>query len=234
MVRHGKTAPASPRLGGALSREVERRLAPPQCVPDGARSAVRQHRQDVPLRVPEGVPVVPRAGEALRRDRAPLRASCRLEDVKEREAHCLLELGVAVELDVGAVPEVVQVGAAPTGDRPSPCVAPRRAPPRPRPSTPGATVCSTTRRRGTSPPSSAHPARDPPQPSPARCPAGSRSRCRYPAGRRSRDPCPPPCRACCRGSSARARPAQHGRRTPPRRVATRVRLWRADHPCARC
>ena len=33
-----------------------------------------------------------------------------LEDVEEGEAHRLLDLGVAVDLDVGAVPEVVQIG----------------------------------------------------------------------------------------------------------------------------
>jgi len=40
----------------------------------------------------------------------PPSAGLRLEDVEEREAHRLLDLGIAVDLDVSAIPEVVQIG----------------------------------------------------------------------------------------------------------------------------
>ena len=55
--------------------------------------------------------VVARAGQALGRDRALLGAGARLQGVEEREADRLLQLGVALELDVGALPEVVEVRA---------------------------------------------------------------------------------------------------------------------------
>ena len=55
--------------------------------------------------------VVARPGQALGGDRALLAAGARLEDVEQREAHGLLQLGVAVDLDVGALPEVVEIGA---------------------------------------------------------------------------------------------------------------------------
>ena len=56
-------------------------------------------------------PVVAGAGQALGRDRAPLAPGAGLQGVKEREAHRLLELGVAFELHVGALPEVVEIFA---------------------------------------------------------------------------------------------------------------------------
>ena len=111
-------------LSGALAGEVERRVAPAQGVSGRLRSRVGEHRQDEALGVPERVPVVAGAGQALGRDRAPLGARTGLERVEEREAHGLLQLGVAVELDVGAVPELVEVGALP-GDEPVPAGVPR-------------------------------------------------------------------------------------------------------------
>src|SRR5205823_3135134 len=63
------------------------------------------------LGVPEGMPVIPRPRQALRGDRALLRARAGLKRVEEREAKRLLQLEVAVELDVGAIPEVIEVGA---------------------------------------------------------------------------------------------------------------------------
>ena len=69
-----------------------------------SRRGVGQHRQHERLGVPERVPVVARAGQALGRDRAPLGPRARLQRVEEREAHGLLELLVAVDLDVGARP----------------------------------------------------------------------------------------------------------------------------------
>jgi hypothetical protein len=55
------------------------------------------------------VAVVARAGQALGGDRPPLGARPGLEDVEEAEAHGLLDLRVAVELDIGAGPELVEV-----------------------------------------------------------------------------------------------------------------------------
>ena len=56
------------------------------------------------------MPVVAGPGQALRRDRPVLGPRPGLQDVEQAEAHRLLDLGVTVHLDVGAVPELVQVG----------------------------------------------------------------------------------------------------------------------------
>ena len=59
----------------ALPREVERRVPPAQRVARGLRRGVREHGQDEALGVPERVPVVAGAGQALRRrSRAARRA----------------------------------------------------------------------------------------------------------------------------------------------------------------
>ena len=55
--------------------------------------------------------VVAAAGEPLGGDRPPLGAGSGLHDLEEREAHRLLKLGIAVDLDVGAVPDVVEIRA---------------------------------------------------------------------------------------------------------------------------
>ena len=94
-------------------------MAPAQRVGDGARPAVREHRQHERLGVPERVAVVAGAGQALGRDRPLLAARAGLERVEQREADRLLELGVALELDVGRVPEVVEVRAL-LGEQPVP------------------------------------------------------------------------------------------------------------------
>ena len=76
------------------------------------------------------MPVVAGPGQALGGDRAPLGAGARLEHVEEREANRLLQLGVPLDLDVGAIPEVIEVGAL-LGERarPSRGAAPRPARP---------------------------------------------------------------------------------------------------------
>ena len=79
-------------------------------------TGVAEHRQHVGLGVPEGVAVVAGPGQALGRDGAPLAPRRGLENVEQREAQRLLDLGVAVELDVGAVPEGVQVLALGPGE----------------------------------------------------------------------------------------------------------------------
>jgi hypothetical protein len=57
------------------------------------------------------VAVVAVAGQALARNTAPLGAGGAREHVEQREADRLLELRVALDLDVGAFPEVIEVGA---------------------------------------------------------------------------------------------------------------------------
>ena len=97
-------------------------MAPPERIGDRLRRRVRQHGQYEALGVPERVAVVPRSGKPLGCDRTLLRASAGLEYVEERETDCLLKLGVPVELDVCAIPEVVEVLTL-GGDEPLPaCV----------------------------------------------------------------------------------------------------------------
>ena len=108
MVRQGKAAPAEPELAGPRLRLRQRRVPPPQGVGDGGRPGVREHRQHVGLGVPEGVAVVAGAGETFRGDRPLLRAHRRLQHAEHREPDGLLERGVALDLDVGARPEVVE------------------------------------------------------------------------------------------------------------------------------
>ena len=148
----------APRERGALEaerparsrRQLERVTAPAQRIGGGARARVGQHRQHEGLGVPERVSVVAGSGQPLGGDRAPLGPGAGLKTWKSAEAHRLLELGVALDLDVGAIPEVVEVGAL-LGEQPVPAgvarlrerradlVADRRRP----------SAGSTSRRRGT-------------------------------------------------------------------------------------
>ena len=86
-------------------------MSPPQCVCGRVRRRVREHGQDEALGVPERVAVVARARQALGGDRSLLGAGSGLERVEEPEPHGQLKLGVAVDLDVRAAPEIVEVGA---------------------------------------------------------------------------------------------------------------------------
>ncbi len=116
-----------PREGGALQAElgrpgasqVEGVVPPPQLVGGGVGDGVRQHRQNERLGVPERMAVVAGTGQALGRDGPPLGPGARLEDVEEGKPHRLLQLAVAVELDVGPLPEVVEVVAL-AGQEPVP------------------------------------------------------------------------------------------------------------------
>ena len=113
------------QLAGPRAGEVERRMAPAQRVAGRMRRDVRQDRQRVRLHVPERVAVVAAAGQPLRGDRPALGARSRLEHLEDGEAGRLLERGVAVELDVRAPPEVVEVLAL-RGEQPVPARAQRR------------------------------------------------------------------------------------------------------------
>jgi hypothetical protein len=115
---------AQAELVGAGLREVHRRMAPAQGVGRGVGRRVGQRGQDEDLLVPERVAVVAASGQALRRDRPHLGARAGLQHREDREAHRLLQLRVAVDLDVGALPEAVQVLAL-VGEQPVPAGAER-------------------------------------------------------------------------------------------------------------
>ena len=132
------------RLGRWRGPSVEARQRSASAAARGC--GVRQHRKHETFGVPEGVAVVAGAGEPLARDRPALGASTGLQYVKQPEPHGLLAVGVALDLDVGAVPELVEVvalqveqalpaGVARAGD----------APRRPGRAAPGVTAGSTTR-----------------------------------------------------------------------------------------
>jgi hypothetical protein len=60
---------------------------------------------------PEGVAVIAGPGQPFGADYSLLCPGAGLERVEEREAHGLLELEVAVDLDVGARPELVEIAS---------------------------------------------------------------------------------------------------------------------------
>src|SRR5690242_15183425 len=93
-----------------LPRLFENQMAPTHGVSSGARHGQCQHRQDEDLRVPESVAVVAGARQPFGRDGSPLRTCSRLQHVEGGKAYCLLDLRVALQLDVSTRPEVVQVG----------------------------------------------------------------------------------------------------------------------------
>ena len=127
-----------PWEGRALESELcrpldgrrERAVPPPQRAGRRVGGGQGEHGQHEGLGIPEGVPVVPGAGQPLRRDRPVLAAGAGLQDVEQREAHGLLDLGIPVHLHVGAGPEVVKVGAL-IGEQPVPADLPGRAERRP-------------------------------------------------------------------------------------------------------
>ena len=112
----GEDGAAQPERLGARAREVERRVPPAQHVARRVRRRVRQRLQHERLGVPERVPVVAGARQPLRRDRAQLGAAAGLQQLEEREAQRLLQRRVALDLDVGGLPEVVEVGALRVAD----------------------------------------------------------------------------------------------------------------------
>ena len=128
--REGRARQA--RAAGRVPRLRQGRVPPAQRVRGRLRSGVGEHRQHERLGVPEAVAVVAGPGQALRRDRPPLGPGTGLQHVEQREPHGLLELGVALDLDVGALPELVQVRPL-LRDQPVPAGvrAHRRAPRRP-------------------------------------------------------------------------------------------------------
>src|SRR5215472_8310712 len=88
---------------------VDYQVSPAEGVGRGGWQGVGEDGEDERLGVPEGVPVVSGSGEALGGDGPVLGARPGLHDVEQAEADGLLDLDVAVDLDVGALPEGVQV-----------------------------------------------------------------------------------------------------------------------------
>ena len=64
------------------------------------------------------MPVVSRTGETLGGNGTALGTRARLQEMEQREAHRLLDRGIALHLDVRARPEVVQLCAL-LGEQPS-------------------------------------------------------------------------------------------------------------------
>lgn len=104
-----ESRPGQPQLGGSPTREVQGGRPPAQRVGGGLRSGVDQHRQDEALAVPEGVAVITGAGQPLAGDGAAFGAGAGLQQMEQREADRLLAVRIAVDFDVGAVPELVEV-----------------------------------------------------------------------------------------------------------------------------
>ena len=81
----------SPSWTARSPAQPQRGVPPAQRVGGGMRCGVGQHRQHERLGVPERVPVVARAGQALRRDRASFGPGTGLQDVEQREPDRLLD-----------------------------------------------------------------------------------------------------------------------------------------------
>ena len=104
----GERRAVEAELRCVLLGDVHGEAAPAQRVGRGGRPGVGQHRQHERLGVPEDVTVVPGPGQPLRRDRPVLGARPGLQDVEQAEADGLLYLHVPVDLDVRALPELVE------------------------------------------------------------------------------------------------------------------------------
>ena len=78
-------------------------MSPAQSVARGVGDRVGQDGQHERLGIPEGMPVVAWSRQALGCDRASLASGAGLQGVEEREPQRLLELGVALQLDIGAL-----------------------------------------------------------------------------------------------------------------------------------
>src|SRR5262245_34973829 len=98
-------------LFGTLFGDVQYRCAPPQRVGGRVGFGVGEYGQHETLCVPEGVAVIAGAGEALAGNRATLGARACLQHMEEPEPDSLLAVGIAFDLDIGTVPELIEIGA---------------------------------------------------------------------------------------------------------------------------
>src|SRR5262249_30253757 len=95
----------APGKGGARQAEAvrawlrrgQRRVAQAQAVGRRLGHGVGEHRHDVALTVPERVTVVAGAGEAFGRNGSALGPRAGREDLKQRVANRLLQLGIALQ-----------------------------------------------------------------------------------------------------------------------------------------
>ena len=104
--------PACLRRGGSIRRWTSRRLrtwlgrsACTARLPSAETSSPTRLRPCIPIPLRRERRRVAR----FRRDRAPLGPRACLQDVKHAKAHGLLELEIAIDLNVGALPEVVEI-----------------------------------------------------------------------------------------------------------------------------
>ena len=104
-------------LTRAASSGVQHAIPEPQEVPCDVRVRVNQEGQDVDLGVPEIMALVSMSGQALGRQAHSIGASAGLMDVEDVEARHLLKFVAAPHLDVGPIPELVQVNPL-TGRQP--------------------------------------------------------------------------------------------------------------------
>ena len=111
IVRQGKAAPLQVERRSPLPGGRQRGVPPAQGVPGDLRTDRGHHLQDERLGVPEGVPLVAGAGQRLAGDGPTLGARRGLQQLEQREPDGLLQLVVAVDLDVRALPEAVEDGA---------------------------------------------------------------------------------------------------------------------------
>ncbi len=98
-----------PQLTGTVPGLLESLMPPAKSQTHTTGMGVRQQRQHERLGVPQHVAVVAVAGQPLRRDRVRTGLGPRLQHVEQPEPDALLHLRIAVELHVGAGPEVVEI-----------------------------------------------------------------------------------------------------------------------------
>ena len=101
--------PGEAEVRSPVPRRRQGRVAPVEGVGGGPGDGQDEDRQDEDLGVPERMAVVARAREPLGGDGPALGPRAGLEEVEHAEAHRVLDLGVAVDLHVGPVPELVEV-----------------------------------------------------------------------------------------------------------------------------
>jgi hypothetical protein len=95
-------------LARSLAGRWQDRLPPPKRRGGRGRQQVDQGRQHERLGVPERVPVIARTGQAFGGNGAVFAARPGLQDLEHAKPDGLLQLGVAVQLGVRTLPEVVQ------------------------------------------------------------------------------------------------------------------------------
>ena len=101
--------PGEAEVRSPVPRRRQGRVAPVEGVGGGPGDGEDEDRQHEDLGVPERMAVVARAREPLGGDGPALGPGAGLEEVEHAEAHRVLDLGVAVDLHVGPVPELVEV-----------------------------------------------------------------------------------------------------------------------------